>query len=212
MESTIQVLIISHAVLGGIALLSGAIALAVKKGSVPHKKAGKVFYYSMLASALFAFIVSCMPGHESPFLFAIGLFSVYFLLSGYRSLRFKKRGINLKWDRIISIGVLITGLAMVLYPLITKGVFNLVLGTFGIASIYFGIRDFMLYRKPEKVKAEWLNLHVGKMTGGYIAAVSAFFVVNRILPGIWNWFAPSIIGTIYIIYWLRKLNKKKSAK
>ena len=48
------------------------------------------------------------------------------------------------------------------------------------------------------------------MTGGYIAAVSAFFVVNQILPGIWNWFVPGIIGSGYITYWMIKLNKKKS--
>ena len=43
------------------------------------------------------------------------------------------------------------------------------------------------------------------MTGGYISAVSAFFVVNDILPGLWNWFMPGIVGGIYINYMIRKL-------
>jgi hypothetical protein len=39
--------------------------------------------------------------------------------------------------------------------------------------------------------------------------VTAFFVVNQVLPGIWNWFVPGIIGGLYITYWMIKMNKKK---
>lgn len=47
------------------------------------------------------------------------------------------------------------------------------------------------------------------MTGGYISAVTAFFVVNQILINLWNWFLPGVIGGIYITFWIRKLKKKK---
>ena len=47
------------------------------------------------------------------------------------------------------------------------------------------------------------------MTGGYIDAVSVFFVVNQILPSVWNWFVPTLVGSIYIAYWINKLNKKR---
>ena len=71
------------------------------------------------------------------------------------------------------------------------------------------LRDLKLFQDIQRIKKNWLKLHLGKMTGGYIAAVSAFFVVNQILPGIWNWFVPGIIGSGYITYWMIKLNKKK---
>lgn len=209
-EELIKYLIWLHAGLGGVALISGAIALVVKKGSKAHKKSGKVFYYAMILSATLAFIVSLLPNHESPFLFSIGVFSLYFLLSGYRSLKFKRQTLELKPDKMLAYGIVLTGLIMILYPVVLYGQPNIILLVFGIAGIVFGLRDLQSFRNPKELKKKWLKLHLGKMTGGYIAAVSAFFVVNEILPGIWNWFVPSIFGTAYIAYWIRKLNKTRN--
>ena len=205
LENPIQYLIWLHAGMGGIALVTGAVALLVKKGSDGHKKSGKVFYYSMLISAIVALLVSVLPDHESPFLFSIGIFSMYFLISGYRSLKLKKKDSEIKIDRTIAFTIVITGLVMILYPLIVNGKPNIVLLVFGITGLVFGLRDLRMLKNLKALRKKWLRLHLGKMTGGYIAAVSAFFVVNEILPGIWNWFVPGILGSIYIAYWMRRL-------
>ena len=207
MELLIHILIIIHASLGGLALLSGGIAIATKKGGNWHKKSGIVFFYSMLVSAIVSMIVALMPEHLNLFLFSIGLFSTYFLLSGYRSLRYKDKGVNLGMDRIFSSSVILVGISMVIFPLILLSKLNVVLCVFGAMSCYFGTRDLILYRNPEKLRQDWLRQHVGKMMGGYISAVSAFFVVNSILPGMWNWFTPGIIGSAYITFWMIKLNR-----
>jgi uncharacterized membrane protein len=208
MESFIQYLIWLHAGLGVMALLAGGTSLVARKGGATHKKSGKVFYYTMMASAGIALIVSSLPGHESPFLFSIGIFSVYFLLSGYRSLKFKRRDSNLMVDKTIAYVIILTGAAMILLPIVFKGSPNIVMLVFGLAGIVFGIRDLKMLRDTKSLKKKWLRLHLGKMTGGYIAAVSAFFVVNEILPGIWNWFVPSIFGSVYIAYWMSKLKNR----
>ena len=210
LEKLIQLFIYIHAGFGGIALLTGGIALGTKKGSSVHKKTGLIFYYSMLISALFSFVISVMPNHESPFLFCIGLFSTYFLLSGYRSLRFKQPQFNFTLDKGIAYSITCIGVIMILYPILFYGRFNIILTVFGLMSIWLGVQDIRLYKHIEKAKTNWLQLHVSKITGGYIAAVSAFFVVNQILPGIWNWFTPGIIGSFYITYWMRKLNTPKT--
>jgi len=98
---------------------------------------------------------------------------------------------------------------MFLYPIVLFSQLNIILTVFGIVGIVFGFRDLKLFRDKERLKKSWLKLHLGKMTGGYISAVSAFFVVNQILPGIWNWFVPGIIGSMYIAWWMIKQNKKK---
>lgn len=198
-----------HAPLGGIALLTGGISLIVKKGNNMHKKSGKIFFFSMLFSAISAFIISVLPNHESPFLFSIGLFSTYFLISGLRSLKFKQREFQLKTDKIIAYLITLTGIVMILYPFILHSKLNIILSVFGVVGIVFGLRDLKLFKDIKRLKKNWLKLHLGKMTGGYIAAVSAFFVVNQILPGIWNWFVPGIIGSGYITFWMIKLNRKK---
>jgi hypothetical protein len=163
----------------------------------------------MLFSAISAFIISVLPNHESPFLFSIGLFSTYFLVSGLRSLRFKQKEFELKTDKIIAYLITLTGISMILYPIVLYSKLNIILTVFGLVGIVFGLRDLKLFQDIQRIKKNWLKLHLGKMTGGYIAAVSAFFVVNQILPGIWNWFVPGIIGSGYITYWMIKLNKKK---
>ena len=197
-----------HAPLGGIALLSGGISLVSKKGSPLHKKSGKVFFYSMLLSAFSALVVSVLPNHKSLFLFSIGIFSSYFLISGILSLRYKRKAVRLSVDKIIAYLICITGFVMVTYPIILYSKLNLILTVFGLASIVFGLRDLSRLKDVKRLRKGWLKLYLGKMTGGYIDAVSVFFVVNQILPSVWNWFVPTLVGSIYIAYWIKKLNKK----
>ena len=212
METIAQWLIYTHAAFGGIALICGGVALSTKKGNMLHKKSGKLFYLTMLVSSFFALIISVLPNHISPFLFSIGVFSAYLIISGYRSLRLKKTGINLKPDIILAVIMIFTGLAMVLYPVLLEGGFNIVLLVFGILGIVFGIRDLVMFKNPKMMRKKWLNRHLGNMTGGYIAAVTAFFVVNDIIGGLFNWFLPTVIGSIYISYWINKLNRKAKKK
>ncbi|MFT5512902.1 MAG: putative membrane protein [Bacteroidia bacterium] len=200
-----QYLIYSHIGLGGIALLAGATALIAKKGLWLHKKSGKVFLYSMALSAVISLVVALIPDHENSFLFAIGVMSLYFVISGYRSLRYKHKNVNLLSDKIISGAIIITGIFMIIFPILRSGKLNVILFVFGLLGVGFGILDLNNYRDLKTLRKDWLKSHLGKMTGGYIAAVSAFFIVNQILPGIWNWFTPGFVGAGFIVYRLRKL-------
>ncbi len=204
-------LIFLHAGLGGIALLTGGISLAVTKGGRLHKQSGKVFYYAMLASALAALVIAVLPGHLSPFLFSIALFTIYFIVSGYRSIGYKRPGFDLRPDKVIAGLVILTGLGMICYPVVVSGNFNVILLVFGSVALTFGIRDLRVYRDPIKARKNWLKLHLQKMAGGYIAAITAFFVVNGILPGKLNWFLPGVVGTVYIVYWIARVNRGGSS-
>ena len=212
METAAEVLIYIHAALGGIALLAGAIALISKKGNSTHKKAGRIFFYTMLSSALLSLVVASLPGHLSPFLFSIGLFSSYFIISGYRSLGFKRPGNSLMWDKILAFSIVLIGLVMISYPLLLQGELNIILAVFGGLGLVFGLRDMRLLKQPKQLRKQWLKLHLGKMTGGYIAAVTAFLVVNQVLPELMNWFLPTVVGSIYIGYWMSGLRKGKQLK
>ena len=124
--------------------------------------------------------------------------------------RFKKPNSKLIVDKIISILMIITGIVMILYPLISTGKINTVLGIFGTVGIIFATRDLILFKNPKKLRKSWLKLHIGKMLGGYISAVTAFIVVNQFIPGIAGWLVPSVFGAAYMNYWFWKLNKKVS--
>ncbi|MBF4484548.1 DUF2306 domain-containing protein [Flavobacterium sp. CSZ] len=211
-EQIIQILIYSHALFGGVALLSGFISLIGKKGKKTHKKSGKLFYYCMLLSALTALIIASLPQHESPFLFAIGIFSSYFIVTGYRALRFKNKNISLKTDKIISLVMIFTAILMIFYNPIVHQKLNIVLTVLGIVGLIFSTRDLILYKNTNKLNKVWLKLHLGKMIGGYISATTAFVVVNNFFSSFYGWFVPGTIGGFYIIYWIKKLNKQQQAQ
>ncbi|KQB39590.1 hypothetical protein [Flavobacterium aquidurense] len=209
-EQIIQILIYSHALFGGIALLSGLISLIVTKGKKTHKKSGKIFYYCMLLSAFTALIIACLPKHKSPFLFAVGIFSSYFIVTGYRALRFKNKNVNLKTDKIISWIMILTGIIMIVYNPLVHQTINIILTAFGSIGFFFSARDLMLYKNIHKLKTDWLKLHLGKMIGGYISAATAFVVVNNFFSSFYGWFIPGIVGGFYIIYWIKSINKKQA--
>ncbi len=202
-----QILITIHAVLGGLSLLAGLVALVVKKGSAPHRLAGKIFVYSLACASLLAVGVTFLPGHESPFLFAVGVFTLYLIGSGYRALSLRNPGANHVPDLVIAATMILTGGGMILLPWLWSRQFNVVLAVFGTIGILLAMRDLRVFRNPEKYSTQWLEIHLGKMIGGYIAAVTAFLVVNQVLPGIVGWLAPTIVGTPFIVFWSRKVRQ-----
>ena len=71
MEDVIKILIYIHAFFGGIGLISGIGSTIAKKGSVLHKRMGKLFSIGMMTSSLLSIPISWMPNHENLFLFLI---------------------------------------------------------------------------------------------------------------------------------------------
>ncbi|MBL4668328.1 MAG: DUF2306 domain-containing protein [Flavobacteriales bacterium] len=208
MEVTIQILIYIHAGFGGIALLSGLLSLIAKKGKEIHKKSGLIFFYSMMLSGITAMIVAILPEHESSFLFSVGIFSLYFVLTGNRALNFKQKTPDLRIDKWISRIMLLTGILMISIPIILTKNINIILAVFAIIGIIFSVKDLTSFKNPEKLRKEWLKMHLSKMLGGYISATTAFVVVNKFFPSFYGWFIPGIIGGLIITYWIRKMNKK----
>ena len=209
MEETIQILIFIHASLGGIALTSGLISLIAKKGKKIHKKSGLIFFYSMILCGVSAMIIAVLPNHESPFLFAVGIFSLYFVLTGNRALNFKNKNPNLRIDKYISIVMILTGVLMIILPILLTKSINIILVVYAIVGLIFSLRDLKLFNKPKRLREGWLKLHLGKMIGGYISAFTAFVVVNDFFPSFYGWFIPGIIGGFVIAYWMKKLNKRR---
>ena len=80
-------------------MLAGLVSIIAQKGKNIHRKSGLIFFYSMMLSGIIAIIVAVFPNHESPFLFAVGIFSLYFVLTGNRALNFKRKNPDLKIDK-----------------------------------------------------------------------------------------------------------------
>lgn len=205
MEQIIKILIYIHAFFGGIALVSGLASILFVKGSPKHKKAGKLFSYGMVISSLISLPICWLPNHENNFLFLIGIFTIYLVISGNRILLFQKKKEANFTDKFISSVMIIASVLMVLfgtYFLINNNSGGILYLFFGITAFFISIRDFKFYKNIDKTKI--LPFHIGKMSGAYIASITAFLVAALKLEGFIYWILPSIIGTIFISYWTKK--------
>lgn len=211
MENFVKILIYIHAFFGGIGLLAGTVVMLAKKGNQLHQKAGKIFSLGMLISSILSFVVCAFPNHHNSFLVLIGVFTIYLILLGNRVMKYKTKDYKNFKDQYISGIMFLSGCLM-----IGLSLFNLFLHNqlyplflfFGLLATFLAWRDFKFYKDPENFK-RWLFSHVGKMVGAYISSVTAFIVAGLGYGGnFYAWILPTVIGTIYIIAWGRKLNKK----
>ena len=207
-----KILITIHAICGSIALIAGTLSMIFRKGQKWHKLSGKVFYAFMTATAISALIVALMPAHVNPFLFTIGVFTWYLVWTGNAALRYKNKNVNITFDKIVSLIMLITGAGMILYPYFMYGKINIILTVFGVFGILLALIDLNRFRNPETLREVWLRLHIGKMVGGYTAAFTAFIDVTGAIPGIVGWLLPTVPGLAVIFYWVRKVSVKSRGK
>ncbi|MEO9893735.1 hypothetical protein [Aurantibacter sp.] len=216
MELLITIIIYLHAFLGGLGLITGVGSMAVTKGGKKHKKMGKIFSLSMVLSCILILPITWLPNHKSLFLFLISLFTIYLVFIGNRSLTFKKRDKREAdiIDKGLSITMALFSSFMLIYGI--YGLFNPVQDNalflvFGGLGFFLTFRNFQLYKTFKEKKIAWLLSHLTFMIAALIASFTAFIVAGLHLWNIVAWVTPSIIGTIYIIYWRRKMRSKIKA-
>lgn len=219
MEQLFIPLLILHILGGSAGLITGTIAASVKKGSKPHLLSGKIFFWGMFIASFSALILSWMPGHESLFLFAVGGFTLYMILSGYRIVLLKRKS-KQQEQAFSSIDYLVTlfGFSFAVFLLIQslKGLlrgntFSIVPGVFGLICMSYVLLDIRLLTGNTTVKKSWMYNHIVRMMGAMIASYTAFLVVNVQINKQWIlWLLPSVIGSIFIAIFLRKYTRPKN--
>jgi hypothetical protein len=170
----------------------------------------------MLINGFSGFIMSGI--HWNPFLLVVAVFSIYMVGTGQRFLSLKKLDKGQKpkaIDWILTITMILFALFFIVYGvslLINHINFGIVLLVFGMISILMARKDISVYKGNVKEKNYWLLIHIQRMIGAYIAALTAFIVVNNhFLPGIIGWLLPTVIFTPLIFYWSRKNAIKKNS-
>jgi uncharacterized membrane protein len=214
-----KIILALHITGGSIGLIAGTINMVRKKGDKTHKAVGKFFLYGMLAAGTAALALSVM--HPNYFLFIVGVFTIYMASTGkrYLSLRESADGPTPKMiDWALSIFMLLFGIAFIgfgIYKFIKGNTFGIVFLVFGYISVSMVRQDIKNYNGKSPFKNTWMLLHLQRMIGAYIAALTAFLVVNMpqtILPGYLNfipWLTPTIALVPLIFKWTaqRKIMK-----
>lgn len=167
----------------------------------------------MLLAGSSSLVVSTL--HSNSFLFIVGVFTLYLVSTGNRYIYLKMLGHSQKptiLDWSITICMLVTGIVFIIFGihhLLTHNNFGIVFIVFGFIGLRFVRMDIGNYKGKVKAKNYWLLAHLQRMTAGYIAATTAFLVVNAkyvpiALPPVIIWLLPTAILTPLIFKWSKK--------
>lgn len=204
--SAFKILLMAHGICGGISLLLGGYIVLTRKGGRRHKTAGNIYFVSMLAAALAALVLSYL--HPNYFLFIVGVFTAFMLLSGRRYIG-KQSGSTVKTaDWLLSGVMLLFALAFVgfgSYKIYLGESFGAVFLAFGGIALLFVYQDYKNFTGKSRIVNFWLTTHLQRMMGSYVASLTAFLVVNNtLLPAAVAWLLPTVVMVPLIIFWTRK--------
>ena len=206
-----------HIFFGSIGLFSGSLNLFLKKGGKRHRRVGRIFVFSMIATSIFALILSILKFNF--FLLIIGIFTIYLVGTGQRYLFLKKLNQDEKpklIDWILTGGMGVVGIVFMgwgiflLFNEKSMGWAPLLFGLIGLLSVR---KDIENYSGKSKKRQYWLRAHIARIVGAYIASMTAFLVVNQsffpnFIPEVIYWILPTFVLTPLIVYWIRKFAKK----
>lgn len=216
MDTSFKIFLVIHIIAGTIGLLSGTINIIAKKGDKRHRLVGKFFLYSMLTVGVSAFVLSTL--HKNYFLFIVGVFTFYMAATGdrYLSLKGLNSGQKSKLiDWLLTIFMLLFGLAFIvfgIYHLTRSNTFGIVFIVFGFIGLRMVASDIKNYNGKSESANYWLTAHLQRMIGAYIAALTAFLVVNSkyfegLIPGYVIWLLPTVIFVPLIVKWSREYER-----
>lgn len=203
-----------HIISGIVIALSGLAQIILKKGGKLHRSLGVCYF------AAWPIIVATGAVLGSLLITLFGVLGFYMALTGYRFGHLKSVNIGLFDKIIIYIGLLcgLSTLGLGLYYLIGSNFENI----FGYIGCFFGLifsfstfqdmRAFIWGQKTNSLhghKLYWYFEHFTRMYISYIAAMTAFTVINAPFPiPILNWILPTIIGMGLIIVSTRYYKKR----
>ena len=198
-----------HMAGGSLAVVAGSTAMLVTKGGRLHRRAGRLFAGCMLAIVLDALLLAVLK--PNTFLFLIALFSLYLVTVGWRAARLgDARPQRLDWA--MALGMLGVAVVMIVLGAAALGRGQSprgpVLLVFSLIAIALSASDLRLFRRGGARGPGRIVRHLGHMTGGFIAAVTAATVVNAgFLPELARWLGPTLLLAPLALYWRYKLRR-----
>jgi uncharacterized membrane protein len=199
--------LVVHVVAGVAALGCGFTAMATRKGSRLHRRAGRWFFRSMLATGGTALVLSAL--HPNLYLAAIALFSLYLVAVGWRAATVptgwpERRDRWLAWAMlVVAAAMIVLGVARLVTSDDFRGIVLLVFGAIGASLALADMRDF---RAVPLARPQRIARHLRGMIAALIAAMTATLVVNLsgYLPAPVLWLGPTVALSPLIAWWTAK--------
>jgi hypothetical protein len=208
MELLITTLRWIHISAGMLALVLAPLAMLTVKGGRAHRRWGKIYFWAMAVVASTAVILGLW--RPQIFLALLAVFSFYLAFAGYRALWRKRPDqgqgpVALDWAAALLTFAVSAALALLGFvrPGASWQRLGIVPVVFGVLGMILAGLDIGKFVRPPADRNAWWFAHMSGMLGSYIAAVSAFSVVNfTFLPVTVRWLWPTAIGTPLIAVWI----------
>ena len=213
-ETVVSAVLWLHILSGFTAFFIAPVPLLTAKGGATHRRWGNVYFWAMAVVAATAIFLALY--RPIFFLALVAVFSFYFAFRGYRVLSQKRpqQGQGPKavdWAGAAlafagSVALIVLGIIRPSRVWVSLGMVAVV---FGVVGCLLSGGDIWRFLNPSKDRNYWWYSHMGGMIGSYIAAVSAFSVVNfHFLPLLVRWLWPTVIGVPAIFIWVGRYRKK----
>lgn len=197
--------IIVHIIAGSIALILGFIILFKSKGTLWHKKAGKIFTFCLILIVITG-ILGVVVFKRNLFLLVITILAGYNTYSGVSIVRRKSNTIY--WRDILVMIISVTITLYFIYYLQSIGFYwNPVVIYSTVGYLFMVITyDLIRYCIPKsKYGNLWIYEHIAKMMSALGGLFSAF--IGTILPNYkpYSQILPSLLMTLLIIFFIIKV-------
>lgn len=216
-----QILLTTHVATGFLSLVLFWVPVIARKGGINHRKVGMVYVWCMsivAATALILSVENLLQGRTDMALF-LGFLSLLTgrpLVLGVECLKTKK-GLTRRYHWLhtaTSLVLVLAGIGLIIYSQVSNSPMSTLMIIFGILGLSVSKEVFDLAKYgSQKGYAIWMNDHITNMITAGIAAHTAFlvfgassFIANTVSGGlaVVTWVAPSVIGTIGMIYARRR--------
>jgi uncharacterized membrane protein len=214
MDSNIAIILVIHIVGGGLSMLTGFTNMALKKGTLIHKRVGDVYLVSLLATSFTSIILAVKINNS--ILSAIGIITLYLLVSGVRYLTLRKRVQNKRLklnDWLPSILLFVYSMYLVIHSIVyfsqhsESKVYLLLLG---IISLFMVWQDVSIFKGIVKKDNFHQTMHLQRMIPSFAALIISFLMVNAMFLPLWmSFFLPTVAMLPFIFIWTKKYSKIK---
>lgn len=201
-----------HIVGGSIALLAGAAALTVRKGSRWHARAGTTFFASMLVMGSTGAVIAALKPERGTMM--IGLFTCYLVITAWTAAR-RRDGKPAPLDRLAPLAAFGCTTALVLSGLVG---FNDPDGkvdslpwqvhfVFGALALLAAVLDLDFLRKGQLSGVQRIGRHLWRMSTAMLIATSSFFQGQQDeFPKAWRgfflWDALPLLVFATMLFWI----------
>jgi Predicted membrane protein (DUF2306) len=216
MDDLLRLLLWLHVLTGTLALGVAPGAMLTVKGGRAHRRWGKAYFWLMAVVAATAIVLGLW--RPATFLILLAVFSFYAAFTGYRVLHRKRpeeHATPADWiAALLTLGasLALVGLGLTPWTLarVPRPTVAIVLGTVGVV---LAARDISRFLHPPHDPRHWWFHHMTGMLTSYVAAVTAFSVVNfGFLPTTVRWLWPTLVGTVGIALWARYYRLRFAAR